>query len=99
MNYVEKEKEILTEQNKNLSKSNKNLTEKVKSFSDYSTTKNENMYFKDKISSLEKDAASLRIHNVNLQKSNEKLVDKLNEEIKRCEDLKLEVNCDFILAC
>jgi hypothetical protein len=53
--------------------------------------KNDNNFLKDKISSLESDNASLRIHNVNLQKSNEKIVDKLNEEVKRNEDLKLEV--------
>lgn len=72
-------------------KSNKNLTDKIRSLSDYSTIRNDNDLLKDKLASMEGDNASLRIHNVNLQKNNEKIVDKLNEEIRRNEDLKLEV--------
>ena len=74
-----------------MSKSIKTLNDKLKSVADYSNTKNENFNLKDKVSSLEGDNASLRIHNVNIQKNNEKIVDKLNEEIKRNEDLKFEV--------
>lgn len=81
----------MSEQIKNLTKSNKTITDKMRSLSDYSSVKNDNELLKDRVSSLEGDIASFRIHNSNLQKNNEKIVDKLNDEIKRNEDLKLEV--------